>query len=252
VSRASISSSTLAPWEAAALVALSFLALMTVGVRLAGHGLGGTVLGEVLCVLLPTLAFVAARRLPAAAVGFGRFPLLGVIGGALFGAAAFYLVAVALHAWVEHVWPTPPEVRRSLERMVVPVSGARPLALDLVAFALVPAAAEELLFRGVLYSAVRPRLGTVGAVVATAVAFGLYHGSLYRLLPAVLGGLLLGGVRAASGSLWPALAFHVANNAAVVVALHHGWEAPPPSLLPLAGAAAATVAGLTAVVRSKA
>lgn len=159
---------------------------------------------------------------------------------------------MGLHAWIERVWPTPPEVRRALERMVVPSTGARPLIVDLAAFALVPALAEELLFRGVLFGALRPRLGTAWTVLATAVAFGLYHGSVYRFAPAAFAGLLLGGVRAASGSLWPALAFHFANNLAVVVAMHAGWSSPPARALLVAAAALASIVGLTLVVRSRA
>ena len=57
--------------------------------------------------------------------------------------------------------------------------------------------------------------------------------------------------RAASGSLWPALAFHIANNVAVVLALHHGWQ-PPATALALAATVAAAAVGLTLVVRSRA
>jgi sodium transport system permease protein len=133
----------------------------------------------------------------------------------------------------------------------VPRTGLRPLAVDLVALALVPAVAEELLFRGVLFGAARARIGATGAVVVTAIAFGLYHGSIYRFAPAALGGLLLGVVRAAGGSLWPAIAFHVANNAGVIVAMHYGYESPPPSPLPLAVAAVALVGGGALVVRGR-
>lgn len=235
-------------WEAAALTALSFVALTSVGARLAAHGLPGTVAGEILCVVVPTLAFVAARRLPSAALGLGRVPAAATLGGALFGAGAFWLIAVGLHAWLEHVWPTPPAMREAMRRLVIPAGGARPLALDLAALALVPAVAEELLFRGVLYGAARSRIGATGAVVVTAIAFGLYHGSIYRFAPAALGGLFLGFVRAASGSLWPALAFHFANNAAVIVTMHLGWETPPAGVGWLAGAFATTCIGCTLVV----
>ncbi len=242
-------SGRISAWEAAALVALSFAALTTIGARLAAHALPGTVLGEVVCVVVPTLLFVAVRRLPARALGAGRVPVGATIGGALFGAGAFYLVAVALHAWIEHVWPTPPAMREAMRRLVIPTTGARPIIVDLLALALVPALAEELLFRGVLFAAVRPRLGATGAVVVTAIAFGLYHGSTYRFAPAALGGLLLGVARAASGSLWPALAFHFANNAGVIVAMHLGYESPPASVGPITYAAIATALGVALVAR---
>src|SRR5205823_12806549 len=142
---------------------------------------------------------------------------------------------------------TPPEVRAAMERLVIPAAGARPLVIDLMALALVPAVAEELMFRGVLFAAVRPRLGAAGAVVVTAIAFGLYHGSIYRFLPAAFAGILLGSVRAASGSLWPALAFHFANNAGVLIAMHLGYDTPPATRAPIAVAAAATAIGLALV-----
>ena len=246
-----MSRATLVAWEATALVALSFLALNVAGVPLAGHGLGGIALGEILCVLLPTLLFVAVRRVPPVELGLGRVSALALAGGALFGLAAFYLVAVAEHAWLERLLPTPPAVERALEHMVVPTEGPRPLVVDLLGFALVPALAEELLFRGVLYGALKPRLGTVGAVVASALVFGAYHGSIYRFVPAAMSGLFIGGVRAAGRSLWPALAFHLVNNAVVVVALHVGWRAPPPAVLPFAAATLAAAAGAALVVRSR-
>ena len=240
---------TISLTEAAALVVITFVALITVGARLAAYGLGGIVIGEFACVVLPALVFVRVRRVPAAALGLGRVSAAATIGGLLFGAGAFYLVAVALHAWIEHVWPTPPALREAMRRMVIPAEGARPLAIDLAALALVPAVGEELMFRGVLWRAVRPWLGPTATIVVTAVAFGLYHGSIYRFAPAALGGLLIGVTRARSGSLWPALAFHFANNAGVIVAMHLGYETPPASVAAIAGAAVATVAGVALVAR---
>jgi sodium transport system permease protein len=246
-------------WEAAALVALTFAALATVGVHWAARGLAGTSLAELACVIAPTLLFLRARRVPAAALGLGRdgetaapaLPWRAIAGGLLCGAGAFYLVAVGLHAWIEHVWPTPPELREAMQRLVIPARGARPLAIDLLALALLPAVAEELLFRGVLWGAVRPRAGVSGAILVTALAFGLYHGSVYRFLPAAFGGLLLGVVRAASGSLWAALAFHFANNAGVIVAMHLGYDTPPATAVPLASAAAATAIGFVVLARRR-
>ena len=249
---------TIAAWEAAALVAMSFAALVTVGVHWSARGLGGTSLAEFVCVIVPTIVFVRVRRVPLAALGLAgvdgtstRPPWLAITGGLLCGAGAFYLIAVALHAWIEHVWPTPPELREAMQRLVIPARGARPLAIDLLALALLPAVAEELLFRGVLWGAVRPRLGVTGAILVTAIAFGLYHGSIYRFAPAAFGGLLIGVVRAASGSLWPALAFHFANNGGVIVAMHLGYDTPPAAALPLAAAFAATTIGFGLLARRR-
>ena len=242
---------TIPAWEAAALVGLSFAALVTVGVRWSSHGLAGTSLAELVCVIAPTLLFLRARRVPLDALGLASPSWRAIVGGLLCGAGAFYLVAVARHAWIEHVWPTPPELREAMQRLVIPARGARPLAIDLLALALLPAVAEELMFRGVLWGAVRPRVGVTGAILITAIAFGLYHGSIYRFAPAAFGGLMLGVVRAASGSLWAALAFHCANNAGVIVAMHLGHDTPPATAAPLAAAFAATTIGFALLARRR-
>lgn len=234
--------------EALALFALSFAALLTVGAALAAHGIAGVVAAELACVLLPTLAWIALRRPPAAAVGLGPARPAALLGALVAGVGAFYLLAAVVEAWIDRRWPMPPALRRALREMIIPAAGPRPLALDLVLLALVPALSEELLFRGVLFGALRPRLGAAGAVVACALAFAVYHASPYKLVPAALAGLLLGGVRVAAGSVWPAIAFHFANNAGVLVALHLGRETPPAGPLPLALAAVALVGGAALVV----
>lgn len=203
-------------------MAITFAALATVGATLSARGALGVTLAEAGCVLAPTLLYLGVRRTPAAAIGLGRPPLVATAIALAAGAAASYLLAVGIETWLERVWPTPPELRQAMRRMVMPAAGARPLVVDLLTLALLPACAEELLFRGVVWEAWRPRLGAIGVLLATAIVFGLYHGSIHRFAPAALGGILIGVARAGSGSLWPAIAFHAANNAGVVVALHLG------------------------------
>jgi membrane protease YdiL (CAAX protease family) len=243
-------------FPALALVAVTFAALATFGAVWSTAGLGGTVAAETACVLLPTVFWLWLARVPAATLGASApSSLRGWLGigvGFLAGAGAFYLLAAVAESWLERIWPTPPALREALERLVIPAGGRRPLAVDLLALALLPAVAEELLFRGVLWGALRPRLGVAGTLVATALVFGLYHGSPYRFLPAVAGGLLLGGVRAASGSVWPAIAFHVANNGGVIVALRLGYEHPPATAGPLGLALAALAIGAALVPRFRA
>ncbi|MGH7163199.1 MAG: ABC transporter permease subunit/CPBP intramembrane protease, partial [Planctomycetota bacterium] len=88
-----------------------------------------------------------------------------------------------------------------LERVVALLQGAPPW-IALLLLAALPAICEELLCRGFLLSALRPRLGAARAVVVSAALFGLLHVDLYRLPATFLGGLLLGYVCLATGSVW--------------------------------------------------
>ena len=84
----------------------------------------------------------------------------------------------------------------------------------LVAFAVAfaPAVAEELLFRGLLQPALVKRLGPALGIGLASLIFGAIHVDPPQATGAALIGLVLGYVTYRSGSLWPAMAAHAANN----------------------------------------
>ena len=81
--------------------------------------------------------------------------------------------------------------------------------------------AEELIFRGMLFPALRAAQGTWGAIVISSLLYALFHQMLYSyptsfggmwwytLTEPLLVGLVLGGVRAATGSTTAAIISHV-------------------------------------------
>jgi membrane protease YdiL (CAAX protease family) len=90
---------------------------------------------------------------------------------------------------------------------------------NLVAFGAFGPLVEELLFRG-LGVALLGRWGTRFAVVATGLAFGLWHGIPQALPVLVLFGLGLAWLRARTRSLYPGVLLHmVFNLLALVVAV---------------------------------
>lgn len=81
-----------------------------------------------------------------------------------------------------------------------------------------PAVAEELLFRGLLLTAVQQRLGSVDAVAVVAALFAMIHLDLQQFfLYCVLGGAC-GLITIRSGSVGPAVALHATFNATAVLA----------------------------------
>lgn len=90
-------------------------------------------------------------------------------------------------------------------------AGGRALAASYLALCLVPAAGEELLFRGVLPAVLRP-LGPRAAVWGAALLFALAHGSLPQCLAALWAGLALGWYAHRRGSIWPGAALHLCHN----------------------------------------
>ncbi|MGE3182699.1 MAG: CPBP family glutamic-type intramembrane protease, partial [Phycisphaerae bacterium] len=71
---------------------------------------------------------------------------------------------------------------------------------------------EEFFLRGFALSGIRRALGPVAAVIVVAAAFGIYHGTIYRLAITVILGLLLGLLVIRFRSLWPAMLAHLMHN----------------------------------------
>jgi len=88
--------------------------------------------------------------------------------------------------------------------------------------ALVPAFAEEFLFRGYILRAFEKSWGIIAAIVVSSLIFGLFHLQLTNLLPLATLGAMMAILTWLSGSLWPAVLAHFLNNgAAVVMATHY-------------------------------
>jgi len=92
-----------------------------------------------------------------------------------------------------------------------------PVVVIVFVVALVPAICEELLFRGALARALRPRLGAAGAIAVSALMFGVFHLMPAQMLTTAVFGLVLGGVALATDSMLASALVHAANNAAVIV-----------------------------------
>ena len=71
---------------------------------------------------------------------------------------------------------------------------------------------EEIFFRGFILAALIPRVGALGAMVATSTLFALSHGSVSIIIPVFASGLLLAWLYLRTHSLWPCIAAHSAQN----------------------------------------
>lgn len=88
--------------------------------------------------------------------------------------------------------------------------------LALISTALVPGMVEEFAFRGILYGALK-KYGEGFAILSTAVIFGVLHGNISQIPFAFLVGLVLGYIRAKTGSVWICVIVHAINNSISVL-----------------------------------
>ena len=80
--------------------------------------------------------------------------------------------------------------------------------------------AEEMVFRGAILRTLLNLCGhrwRWGAIVLSALLFGLAHGNMAQLLTATLLGCLLGWLYYRSGSIAPGIVFHMVNNSVAVL-----------------------------------
>ncbi len=90
-------------------------------------------------------------------------------------------------------------------------------AVSLISVALVPAISEEMFFRGLILSKLKP-FGDGFAIFASSLLFALMHGNFVQIPFTLFVGLTLGYVTVYSGSMLPAMLIHFSNNAYSVLA----------------------------------
>ena len=190
-----------------------------------------------------TLVILAARRRPGIA-GLRLARLRYFAGALLIGASLWFLSLVIVE------WLLPEQQAPQLERLV----GRSELAPTLVIVAMLPALAEELVFRGVLARALARRFGRVIAIALSAAVFAAYHLEPLQMIPTFLLGLAFAHVAVRADSALPTMLGHATNNA-IVIALSRDpdgalgqWMTSHPGTS-LAVCAALTVSGIALTAR---
>jgi membrane protease YdiL (CAAX protease family) len=93
---------------------------------------------------------------------------------------------------------------------------AAAFAANFFVIALVAPIVEELLFRGIGFHLLR-RFGDTAAIMATGLAFGLYHGLVNALPILTLFGIALAWLRSRTRSVYPGMLVHAAFNAVALI-----------------------------------
>lgn len=88
--------------------------------------------------------------------------------------------------------------------------------LMFISVAVVPALCEELLFRGVILSALIP-YGKTTAILGSAILFGLMHQNIEQIFYTTMAGVVLGALCVESGSIWAGVLLHFFNNLIAVI-----------------------------------
>lgn len=123
--------------------------------------------------------------------------------GASLGGAQLYLMAVTALGIDYLIPPDLPDDLLLPGRLVI---------LTVIALAVVTPIAEEIFFRGFLLRGLVNRWGVAPGIIVSAAVFAGLHFQPPVIVPVFITGLLLGALYWQTGSLWPGILVHAAQN----------------------------------------
>lgn len=146
----------------------------------------------------------------------------------LVGAPSFLVLAVGLGDLVDtYLFPVPESM---IEAFSESLTGDLPLWQLVFFISVMPGVFEEIAFRGILFSGLRKQLRKPWmAVLVSGAVFGLFHVSLFRIVPTAFLGVVLALVVLRSGSILPAMLWHFLNNFLSLVPQRLGWISLDPT-----------------------
>ena len=180
----------------------------------------GNTIGQVFALAIPVwlLVFLHTRY----NLSFLRFrsaslPLMGlsVIGLAVMIPVSWWLGSI------NQMLPLPDWLQQLEDSQVDLIEQVFVQDLSLVfliaTMALTPAICEEIVFRGYLQRQLERSAGVIWGIVITGIIFGCFHLRLSQVLPLSVIGIYLAYLTWRTGSIWPAIIVHFANNAFTIV-----------------------------------
>ena len=168
---------------------------------------------EFAAIALQSVAFVATALLMTKRLGrptarqFGFRPFQrSALGWALVAMVAYFVLS-ALYVQIAH----PPQDDLP-QQLGADKSTLLAIVTGIFVIAVAPPV-EEFFFRGFVYQALRTRLGVLGGAVTSGLIFGAIHFKPDFLIPLAILGTALALLFEKTGSLWPCILIHAANNA---------------------------------------
>lgn len=113
------------------------------------------------------------------------------------------------------------EVMLGTYENILNIQGPVDFVQVLLVMAVLPAIAEETLFRGLIQPLLRRHLNPHLAILITSAVFSLLHQQYLAFLSIFVLGALLGYLREWSNSIWPSTILHFFNNASIVVLVYY-------------------------------
>ncbi len=177
----------------------------------------GLLITQWLIVLAPAVLLLWYMRIDLRTALLLHRPHLATLASSALVGLAWVLLIIQIGVWHNQILPVPDEMARYMESLFdVQHTGVNVWMLLLIV-AVSPAICEEALHRGALLTGLRQNLPTWAVIVAVGFLFGLFHLSIYRLIPTALSGMLLTYLVIRSGAIWHGVLVHLLVNSAAIL-----------------------------------
>jgi membrane protease YdiL (CAAX protease family) len=201
--RAQVARWYLVMWSLLFIVAIGVPQLSTVRAQLLFNELLIFLGGSLLMVLIYGLDI--RRALALRPVRFKLWPVI------LLMIPTLSLNAISIFKFANTIFPVP---RSYLEQFAEAVSmDTLPTWQAYVLIAVLPGICEEIGFRGTLLYGLRKKFHPLPLALVVGLIFGLFHFSLFRIVPTAVLGVVITGVALLTGSILPGIVLHMGNNA---------------------------------------
>ncbi len=217
---------------------------------------------QIVCLLLPTFYFAKKSLLPMSILMRKKSTLNSQqIVAAIIGIIAFQAFVSGFLVLQEKIIPDSilsfyQNIEKAIENMYLSIlagSGYLGFSRALLIGALIPAIAEETLFRGFLQSSLEQEYKPAKAIIITALIFSLLHMNPIGLIPLIGIGIYLGFVAYTTNNLLLPMLIHFINNTFAVIVIYSPFlSALDDSItdLSLINASLITISGLLLVLLS--
>lgn len=192
-----------------------------------------TMAGQIVCILIPTIALARLLSVKLSDVFRWRLPSAPETVYAVIGLVMLQQV-FQIFLFFQDMIPLPDVLQRildpfkeMLEKMfqgLVRAETVGELGFVILVVAVVPAVAEEMLFRGLIQRSIEKALPGLQAAILAGAVFGLYHFNPFAVVPLVGLGCYFGVLRYRSNSILIAMTAHFVNNALAAVAAYFHME----------------------------
>lgn len=203
------------PYVTAVILAVLIVAEIFILSGILGYlfGTAGVVLHEIVLALIGVLMILIMRGRMKTAFPFRKLKWSGIFGSLILWGGILLLTSVVTLTMAYFF----PDQMLNASNGVEELMSATPMWIDLLVVAVTPAICEEIAFRGALLTCFRGTRSKWTGIIIVGLFFGACHGSVWRMVPTAILGLVMGYVLFETENIFYCMLIHFTNNAFSVI-----------------------------------